>query len=486
MNMRIEKGILISFILAAVLASSSFRPQQFHFSREISTRGAENAGEINVPNGAVLSIYMPLVQKPRPVTTFGSQLGALNNTTLTYAYQANTGWARSVVLDWSRIEPVLAQPRQYYWDVVDEAGLREAYDRRVSMVATVIMTPAWAQKYPGVACGPVAQANLSQFAAFMQAAVARYSRGPYAIKYWELGNEVDIGWNGVSPDSTFGCWGDPSDPYYGGGYYAEMLKIAYPAIKAADPEAQILVGGLLLNCDPTHPPAAGVDCAPGNFLEGILKSGGGPYFDEVSFHGYAYYWDKIFDQDQANWKHRGGVVLGKIDFLRTVMAAYGVNKPVMLTEASLVCPEWNPNCASPGQDFFEAQADYVASVYIRAWAAGVVATIWYAMDNNYWRFCSLIGQNGPQPAYYALVFMTQELQEAKLGAQITSFSGLDGYSFAARGKTIWVLWSNDTQAHPMTLPSNVSQIKDKYGNPISIPGDAVLDVKSPVYIEIGS
>ena len=39
-----------------------------------------------------------------------------------------------------------------------------------------------------------------------------------------------------------------NDPYYGGGYYAEMLKIVYPQIKAADPEAQILIGGLLLFC----------------------------------------------------------------------------------------------------------------------------------------------------------------------------------------------------------------------------------------------
>ena len=43
----------------------------------------------------------------------------------------------------------------------------------------------------------------------------------------------------------FGCWDDPEDAYYGGEYYAEMLKVVYPVIKEADPEAKVLFGGLL-------------------------------------------------------------------------------------------------------------------------------------------------------------------------------------------------------------------------------------------------
>ena len=46
----------------------------------------------------------------------------------------------------------------------------------------------------------------------------------------------------VDPDSVFGCWGDNDDDYYGGGYYADMLKMVYPAVKSADPQAQVLIG----------------------------------------------------------------------------------------------------------------------------------------------------------------------------------------------------------------------------------------------------
>jgi len=109
------------------------------------------------------------------------------------------------------------------------------------------------------------------------------------------------------------------DEYYGGGYYAEMLKAVYPAIKEADPQAQVLIGGLLLDCDPTHPPE-GKDCKPSKFLEGILKNDGGDYFDIISFHGYPPYSGADIggglynDVHHPYWESRGGVVLGKVDF----------------------------------------------------------------------------------------------------------------------------------------------------------------------------
>lgn len=60
----------------------------------------------------------------------------------------------------------------------------------------------------------------------------------------------------------------------------------------------------------------------------------------------------------TSWTARGGVLLGKINFLREVIAIYGVNTPVMLTEASLVCPEWVSECNTVGETFLEAQADH--------------------------------------------------------------------------------------------------------------------------------
>jgi hypothetical protein len=79
--------------------------------------------------------------------------------------------------------------------------------------------------------------------------VARYSVPPYNVKYWELWNEPDVDpalAGLIGGDIPFGCWGDSTDPYYGGGYYAEMLKAVYPRIKAADPQAQVARGRIAL------------------------------------------------------------------------------------------------------------------------------------------------------------------------------------------------------------------------------------------------
>ena len=90
------------------------------------------------------------------------------------------------------------------------------------------------------ACGPIKPDALNAFGDFLFEAVSRYSLPPYNVTYWELGNEPDVDWNVANSAMPFGCWGDASDPYFGGGYYAEMLKVAYPQIKAANPEARVL------------------------------------------------------------------------------------------------------------------------------------------------------------------------------------------------------------------------------------------------------
>lgn len=352
-------------------------------------------------------------------------------------------------------------------------------------IAIVKMTPLWAQKYDGVYCGPVAEAHFSDFAAFLMAAVNRYSKAPYNVRYWELGNEPDVAPGLVPPDSIFGCWGDTNDSYYGGGYYASMLKAAYPAIKSVDPQAKVLIGGLLLNCDPGDPDCS--DPQPARFFEGILQNGGGNYFDIVSYHGYPYYDDgQIVDESQPTWDRFGGVVFGKAIFLRDVMNRYGVNKPLLHSEGGLLCPEWNhQDCDSPNEGYEDAKADYTIRLYVEAIANDLEGSIWYTLDGNGWRNGGLIGnENNPNPAYYAFKFLTKELKGYQYTGQPLGVGGeLRAYAFRVPSKTVWAVWSVDGGAHPLTLPFGYSQVYDKFGDPITVVGDT-LDVKSPVYIEL--
>ena len=52
--------------------------------------------------------------------------------------------------------------------------------------------------------------------------------------------------------------------------YAQLLKAAYPAVKAAEPNATVVLGGLTGNDYP--------------FLEGVYAAGGKGYFDAVGVH----------------------------------------------------------------------------------------------------------------------------------------------------------------------------------------------------------
>jgi hypothetical protein len=290
---------------------------------------------------------------------------------------------------------------------------------------------------------------------------------------------------------VYGCWGDEDDDYYGGGYYAEMLKAVYPAIKAADPSAQVLIGGLLLDCDPTNPPPNN-SCKPAKFFEGVLRNGGSNYFDIVNFHGYPPYSTRdsggplYNDLHTPGWEARGGMILGKINFLREVMAAYGVNKPIMDTESALTCPEYIPECLPPGDEFYQAQADYVVWLFVRNWAEGIKGTIWYTFNGPGWRYSGLLDGNlNPRHAYHALDFLSQELAGARYTARITQFSSLQGYEFNNTQKKIWVLWSPDGESYSISLPSGYQKVFNKYGNDIT-PSNGQLAVNSPIYVEFNN
>jgi hypothetical protein len=425
--------------------------------------------------------YLPIIVKNFPVTTiFGAEIETLNSWKVDQLAAANFFWIRNYSISWAEIEP---SPGNYQWGGVNEADLQEISAQNMKLIATIKYTPLWAQKYPGVACGPIAQGALDEFVQFMRLLVQRYGAPPYNIKYWEIGNEPDVD-IAIGGDSPFGCWGEPTDTYFGGGYYGQMLSLVYPAIKAVDPSAKVLIGGLLLDCDPANPPP-GKDCKPAKFLEGILQSNnytGGQFFDIVSFHGYVRYVNGVVTEEtETNWLARGGPVNGKVAFLREVMAAYGVSKPIMLTEASLMCI--SPDCSSTNPVFNEIQADYAVELYARTWAMDLLATIWFEFEGPGWRYTGLFNNTTPKPVYHAIDFMSHYLAGAVIGPEVTQYLGIKGYEFTSLHKRILLLWSADGTNRAITLPPNVIQVLDKYGNTIT-PQAGVVTVNSPIYIEI--
>jgi hypothetical protein len=464
--------------------------------------GAEPTPQVptNLPSSGN-PLFLPLVGKgyPAPPPVYGVELLSFSEWKLDKATQANVNWVRYDTFSWAKIEPTAPNPGHTYdWNTVNNAGLIEAAQANLTVIAVVKNTPTWAQKPPGHICGPIASSAWGAFYDFVYQLVSIYSAPPYNIRYFEFGNEPDADTTGMSADlqAIFGCWANPNDKtYYGGEYYAEMLKRAYPAVKAANPQAIVLNGGLLLDCDPRYPPP-GKDCLPAQFLEGILHNQGAAYFDVLTFHSYPYYGlpqdgypgrnlgPQIVDENNASFAGSGGQLVGKVDYLRYVMGKYGINKPIMMTEVGLQCKVPNECVVGtpPSNAFLELQADYVVQTYTRSWGLNLLSAVWYTLEDSTWNHTGLFTGFVGRPGYNALVFMTNELKDTNIGAPITQFSGLRGYEFTNATKRIWVLWAPNGITGIQISPTNVNKIYDKYGNPIT-PIPSSITITHPTYIE---
>lgn len=436
---------------------------------------------------AEMKFFLPMVFKDQPWDSiFGIEMsGELATDRInppspaTNMSNAGATWVRRNALLWSAVEP---SPGQRNWPTSLDAEMINADKHHLRQILIIRSTPPWAQQYTNNYCGPIKWSALDEFANFMRDTVARYSKDPYNVKYYELWNEPDIEATFFTGDNPYGCWGNYKDRYYGGGYYADMLKYVYPAIKQANPNAQVLVGGLLLDCDPNNVPPNKTDCNPSKFLEGILSNGGGPYFDGVSFHAYDYF-AKPSDPSNPNlnlgnysnsnwwsaWNTTGPVLFAKSNFIRNLLNQYGYSqKYVINTEVGLICGNdaFDPHCEDPALNlsFQNTKAYYVVQAYAYARWLSFKANIWF----NYfgWRSSGLWNANidKPEAAYNAYDFASQKISRASAVNQITTYSNVKGFEFMRSNQRLWILWytggdpANGTATTTVDLPNVPSAI----------------------------
>jgi len=404
------------------------------------------------------------------------------------AQQAGAHWVRINALLWSDVEP---QPGERRWEALSdlEQKLRAAAENGLSVILIVRSTPAWAQKVPGWLCGPVRPESLPAFADFIADAVARYSAPPFNVLYWELGNEPDVDPSLIPSDFPFGCWGDLSDALYGGGYYAEMLKTVYPRLKAANPQAQVVIGGLLMDCDPVRPPETSPgsgqlkDCTPARYLEGILANGGGDYFDGVSFHAYDYYsrFGHYYNLGwHSSWDTLGPSVIAKASYLRGLLLAYGYpDKFLMNTETALICGRDGKEAQCQTEEFAQTKAYYLAQSYASAAGLGLRANIWYSIAG--WRGSGLVAGEQALPAYEAFRFSAQMLAGVAPWGAVRQYPGVTGYEFRQGDDRIWLVWSLDDETHALTLPEAPTAVYDVFGNPQATGTDVSITL-APLYL----
>ncbi|MGD8244453.1 MAG: glycoside hydrolase family 88 protein, partial [Anaerolineae bacterium] len=395
-------------------------------------------------------------------------------------------------ISWREVEPTEGE---YDWEVLD--GLAEEFlrarDSGIEPIVEIQFAPQWAQKVVPYACGPIRADKFEAFAAFMEELVTRYGpSSPYGVRHWQLGNEMDVAPEEIGPESVFGCWGDLDDPTYGGEHYGEMLKVVYPRIKAADPQAQVMVGGLLLECDP-YATTPGNGCKnelrwkSGFFLDGIMRAGGGEYFDVIDVHSYALLRPDLPCRMHSyyDWSgSEGGTGLPeKVAFVRRVIAEYGYdNKSVIAGELALKCEEPTETC-------YDVAAAFVPRAYAEAYGLDLLGGVYYTLispDSYPSRYKGLLRPDGSaRPAYWAYSFMSQQLGDSRYEGPVTEYAAISGHAFErAGGRQVQILWSTDGTDRVIDLAAGVVGAYDKYGDPL-LPDAGRLTVGwSPVYLAV--
>jgi hypothetical protein len=317
------------------------------------------------------TLYLPLVYKnvdgSLPTPLFGVQVysGTSSGTAYhSYLLDTTASWVR-VPISWNVTEPYNITPAIYNWGSTDSRlGIARNDMGGLNMVATFEHAPNWVSSESN---GPIPPQFLGDFVEYVGTAVERYdgdglndAPGSPIVLYWEFYNE---------PDNNSDIQGNPNyaEPTHWGDHaaeYATMLASVYPAVKAANPEAKVVFGGLALDWfeDEGGPFVE-------SFLEDVLQAGGGNYFDVMNFHSYPPF--------HQNWTdNQGPGILGKAEAIREILADYGLEKRMIVTEAGWMSNN-RPGAAIPGSP--AAQSRYVVEMFTESRAAELDVMVWWLL-----------------------------------------------------------------------------------------------------------
>lgn len=429
-----------------------------------ATGGIEPAGKAQVLDDAYL--YLPVLNGlPAWPSPFGVEPTTLMLDGLLYytrLLELQPGWVRlGNRVSWSLLQPNEGDPIQ--WDLLAdfEQELRNLKAAGIKPLVTFTVSPVWARVDPNKSCSAVRADKFYAFASFVEQIVARYSQPEFEVRNWEFGNEPDVDPDLVQPDSPFGCWGDLDDPYYGGRHYGEMLKVIAPRVRGIDRRARIWIGGLLLDKPNSNVNPYCIQpgkCRPELFLEGILLADAASSFDVVAYHAYPYYLGSRVDPENGNqtnaWYPWGGVFVGKARFLRQIMQTYGVDKPLVINETSLTCPnEWFSYCNPPDDNFYQMQADFIVRSYTRSLAENISGFYWYTLEGPGWRYTGLLNRGSPTPVYLAYRQLIERLDSTRFLAPVDYAPEVEAYAFDGRTFKTQVVWARMDQTLDILVPA---------------------------------
>jgi len=261
------------------------------------------------------------------------------------------------------------------------------------VILDVFDSPQWASGSSNPSTPP---RNPADYATFVGKLAKRLSG---RVAAWEIWNEED--------DQSF--WSTGPEP----ARYTSLLRAAYKAIKKADRNTTVLVGGLTGN--------------DWEFLEQLYKDGAKGYFDAVAVHTddacdvespYEYEFTGRFTGRISRWSFLG------YRTIHAVMLAHGDRKPIWMTELGWstypgACDSGAWAGQKPGGVSDEEQATFLRQAYhCLAQNSYVQVALWYGLQD--------VGAGLGSRGYFGLL---DELMQPK-----SAFSALSAY--AREGDTL--------------------------------------------------
>jgi hypothetical protein len=405
---------------------------------------------------------------------------------------SNSSWVRNAI-SWRLIEPEKHSPPVYNWGSVDTATQAARPDRGgLEFIITISGNPGWAIEVSNLLNGPLDPEDVSSYTAFIAAAVERYdgdgvddAPGSPVVNHWEIYNEPDAGGDGDNVR-----WG------YDGDKYAQLLAAVYPVVKNANPDAQVVFGGMAYDWFEDNSSGPFVR----EFLDEVLSAGGGDYFDIMNFHVYPIFWYNWTNQESPG-------LLEKANFIKNKLTSYGYpDKPILITEAG-----WHSNSSAgiPGDP--EDQARYVVELFTQSIAVGAKTMVWWmlhdAVDNYQYENGLITNVDHanplqPKPSYLAFKTAVSVLGSATFHRILpdgqTGSSDMEAYEMRDNTlkRTVYVAWMDpmDTSViKPLRVPASVATVRTIYdaaflvtdGQDGHVDGFVTVSVGGqPVYIEV--
>ncbi len=353
-------------------------------------------------NGAAMPLPAPTAA---PVAVAGQAVPGVcihavhqdTNAVLDAVQGLSFGWIKQQV-EWKIIEPEKGNIR---WDMLDPV-VDAAAARGLKVLLSVVKAPVWARPADTDISVDGPPAHPGDYGDFVGALAARYQGRVAAYEIW---NEQNLWYE----------WGGKGR--LSAGQYVELLRVAQERIRAADPSALIVSGGLT----PTGVNDGYVAFDDVHYLGQMYAAGAAAYFDVLGAHPSGYNnppddTPSYNSTDTTEFKGHWSFYYRRFEQLRDVMALNGDgHKQMWFTEFGWSSqsnpPEGYEYAADNSED---QQARYLLRAFEMARQQGYVGVM-FVWNLNFASVAgpadekagfSLVRADGyPRPAYLALAAM---------------------------------------------------------------------------------